>query len=177
MKLTACGGRVIGNHSLSPRAMIRLSRVCSFSLLSLAIFTNAAAQGSPGIGTLLPAWADTALHAAGLGERFTLSSTLNPTLYFADFDNDGLLDIAVEIRDTGGLRRGIAVVHGIDRSVHILGAGQPLGSDMDALPAGATWGVVRLLSHHEGLFVHWSLNKDAFLVWNGRDYVWVPDPQ
>src|SRR2546423_13826954 len=74
----------------------------------------------------LPRWADSALIAAGLGRPFTLSSQLNPAYEFADFDGDGLSDLAVEIKDTG-LRYGVAIVHRIDRSVHVVGAGRPVG--------------------------------------------------
>src|SRR3989442_10547860 len=51
----------------------------------------------------LPFWADSALVASGLGRRFMLSSELNTIYEFGDFDRDGLLDVAVEIKDTGGL--------------------------------------------------------------------------
>src|SRR6266568_8767426 len=51
----------------------------------------------------LPFWTDSALVASGLGQRFILSSELNTIYEFGDFDGDGLLDLAVQIKDTGGL--------------------------------------------------------------------------
>jgi len=51
----------------------------------------------------LPFWADSALVVSGLGQRFILSSQLNPIYEFGDFDGDGLRDLAVQIKDTGGL--------------------------------------------------------------------------
>src|SRR6266566_5218675 len=86
--------------------------------------TPAASQISRTTFGGLPRWADSALIAAGLGRQFTLSSQLNPAYEFGDFDGDGFFDVAVEIKDTGGLRYGIAVVHRIDRSVHLVGAGR-----------------------------------------------------
>src|SRR2546425_2224886 len=89
----------------------------------------------------LPFWADSALVVSGLGRRFMLSSELNTIYEFGDFDGDGLLDLAVQIKDTGGLRHGIAIVHRIDRSVHVVGAGQPIGNGKDQLNWRASWGV------------------------------------
>src|SRR2546426_8362157 len=81
----------------------------------------------------LPFWADSALVASGLGRQFVLSSELNTIYEFGDFDRDGLLDVAVQIKDTGGLRYGIAIVHRIDRSVHVVGAGHPIGNGQGQL--------------------------------------------
>src|SRR5438094_2873047 len=114
------------------------------SLLPLALLVAvvpASAQLSRRTFGGLPSWADSALVASGLGQRFILSSELNTIYEFGDFDRDGLLDLAVQIKDTGGLRYGIAIVHRIDRSVHVVGAGQPIGNGKDQLNWRASWGV------------------------------------
>src|SRR5947207_8277508 len=114
------------------------------SLLPLALLVTvapASAQLSRRTFGGLPFWADSALVASGLGQRFILSSELNTISEFGDFDRDGLLDVAVEIKDTGGLRYGIAIVHRIDRSVHVVGAGQPIGNGKNQLNWRASWGV------------------------------------
>src|SRR5436853_7887415 len=67
----------------------------------------------------LPFWADSALVASGLGQRFILWSELDTICEFGDMDRDGKLDVAVEIKDTGGLRVGIAIMHRNDRSVTV----------------------------------------------------------
>ncbi len=103
--------------------------------------TSASAQLSRTTFGGLPRWADSALVAAGLGRQFTLSSQLNPVYAFGDFDGDALFDLAVEIKDTGGLRYGIAIVHRIDRSVHVVGAGEPVGNGKDQLSRRTSWGV------------------------------------
>src|SRR2546429_1687281 len=113
------------------------------SLLPLALLVAvvpASAQLSRRTFGGLPSWADSALVASGLGQRFILSSELNTIYEFGDFDRDGLLDVAVEIKDTGGLPYGIAIVHRIDRSVHVVGAGQPIGNGEDQLNWRATRG-------------------------------------
>src|SRR2546430_13291816 len=112
------------------------------SVLAVALLgvTPAAAQISRTTFGGLPRWADSALVAAGLGRQFTLASQLNPVYAFGDFDGDALFDLAVEIKDTGGLRYGIAIVHRIDRSVHVVGAGEPVGNGKDQLSRRASWG-------------------------------------
>src|SRR5207249_10174832 len=113
--------------------------------LAAALLLHAAtgsAQLSPNTFGGIPLWADSALRAGGLDQLFKLSSTLNPVYAFGDFDRDGLIDVAVEIKDTGGLRCGVAIVHRIDLSVHIIGAGQPIGNGKDELRCLGSWSVV-----------------------------------
>jgi len=151
------------------------------SVLAVALLgvTPAAAQISHTTFGGLPRWADSALIAAGLGRQFTLSSQINPAYEFGDFDGDGFFDVAVEIKDTGGLRYGIAVVHRIDRSVHVVGAGRPVGNGKDELSRSARWGVssLRHARHlafgRDVLFVSQPGAHDGWLAWDGRAYVWM----
>src|SRR5436305_14636448 len=152
------------------------------SVLAVALLgvTPAAAQISRTTFGGLPRWADSALVAAGLGRQFTLSSQLNPAYEFADFDGDGLSDVAVGIKDTGGLRYGIAIVHRIDRSVHVVGAGQPVGNGKDQLSWRASWGVdsPRHVRGHarvgrDLLYISQPGAPSGWVVWDGRDYVWI----
>jgi len=154
------------------------------SLLATALLLHVAtanAQLPPRTFADIPFWADMALRAAGLEQRFTLTSELNPIYAFGDFDRDGLLDLAVEIKDTGGLRCGLAIVHRIDGAVHIVGAGQSVGNGRDALRCGAAWGVQSAAHHHRGfrhgpdlLYVTKEFGADGgWLVWDGASYVWV----
>ncbi|HEY6156184.1 MAG TPA: hypothetical protein VIV88_01970 [Gemmatimonadales bacterium] len=151
------------------------------SVLALALLgvTPAAAQISRTTFGGLPRWADSALIAAGLGRQFMLASRLNPAYEFADFDGDGLSDVAVEIKDAGGLRYGIAIVHRIDRSVHIVGAGQPVGNGRDQLSRSASWGVSsprhgrHLAFGRDVLYISQPGAHDGWVAWDGRAYVWI----
>src|SRR5947199_6433655 len=151
------------------------------SLLPIALLVTvapASAQLSRRTFGGLPSWADSALVASGLGQRFILSSELNTIYEFGDFDRDGLLDLAVQIKDTGGLRYGIAIVHRIDRSVHVVGAGQPIGNGKDQLNCRASWGhsSPRDVRGYGGfgrylLYSHQPGAPSGWVVWDGRAYV------
>src|SRR5690349_6919360 len=78
------------------------------------------------LGGSLPPWVDVALSQSGFWQRYDLTSRTSPEIEYGDLDDDGLWDAAIAIVDNGGRRRGIAVVHQIDRSVYIIGAGQPV---------------------------------------------------
>src|SRR2546427_2845152 len=122
-------------------AVMTLKALLPIALLVTVAPAPASAQLSRRTFGGLPSWADSALVASGLGQRFIPSSELNTIYEFGDFDRDGLLDVAVEIKDTGGLRYGIAIVHRIDRSVHVVGAGQPIRNGKHQLNWRASWGV------------------------------------
>src|SRR5256714_5705213 len=86
-------------------AVMTLKALLPIALLVTVAPAAASAHRSRRTFGGLPFWADSALVASGLGQRFILSSELNPIYEFGDFDRDGLLDVAVEIKDTGGLLR------------------------------------------------------------------------
>lgn len=141
---------------------------------------TASAQLSPHTFGGIPFWADSALRAAGLDQRFALSSELNPVYEFGDFDRDGLLDVAVEVRDKGAFRCGIAIAHRIDRSVRIVGAGHPVGNGKERTTCRGGWGVRR--ADHWRRHAAWGFDllyvaerggQGGWLIWDGRTYVFV----
>jgi len=124
----------------------------------------------------IPLWADSAVRTAGL----MLSSELNPVYAVGDFDRDGLFDLVLEIKDRGALRCGIAILHRMDRSVHIVGAGRPVGNGKDQVSCHGGWGVQPAqYSHRHGtsspdlLYVVAGRDHGGWLLWNGTTYVWV----
>src|SRR2546427_3374712 len=160
-------------------AVMTLKALLPIALLVTVAPAPASAQLSRRTFGGLPFWADSALVASGLGQRFILSSELNTIYEFGDFDRDGLLDVAVEIKDTGGLRYGIAIVHRIDRSVHVVGAGQPIGNGKDQLNWRASWGVAspRHVRGYGGLrrgplYIKQPRGPHRWGVLEGRAHAW-----
>ena len=146
----------------------------------LAFGAPAGAQLSVSTFGGIPLWADSALRQAGLGTSFALSSTLNPVYEFGDFDRDGLVDVAVEVKDAGGLRCGIAIIHAVDRSVRLVGAGASFGAGADQVACGR-WGVVGVRHAHHGsgfapdrLYATDTERDVGWLVWDGQSYRWIP---
>src|SRR6058998_1058838 len=124
------------------------------ALLPIALLVTvapASAQLSQRTFGGLPFWADSALVASGLGQRFILSSELNTIYEFGDFDRDGLLDVAVEIKDTGGLLNWRAS-WGVASPRHVRGYGG-FGRDL--------------------LYINQPGAPSGWVVWDGRAYVWM----
>lgn len=122
----------------------------------------------------LPPWADSALLRSEFWQQYDFASRTSPQIDFGDLDGDGLWDVVISVIDKGGRRPGIAIIHQIDRSVHIVGAGQSLGNRRDQLRRTASWVVDRLIGHRNGIRVDDWLVR-GWLVWNGRSYTWVQD--
>lgn len=145
-------------------------------LTALCVPTSVPAQRSLGDHGL-PRWADSALTAAGLGQAFDLASATSPELTTGDFDGDGLADLAVKV--AAGLKRGIAVVHRIDGSVHLIGAGRPIGNGRDEVPTFGGWGATSTQAGHrfaprrDFLYVVDPTAHPGLLAWTGTAYVWV----
>ena len=139
-----------------------------------ALMLASSGLSAPSISRLnspLPLWADSALAKAGFWSGYDFSSRTSSEVEFGDLDGDGLRDVAIAVVDKGGRRRGLAIVHQIDRSVHIVGAGQPLGNGRDQF---SEWGLGRLIGHRAGVRVlDW--HETGWIVWNGQSYVWLAD--
>jgi hypothetical protein len=147
----------------------------SFLLIAVFVFVSNTLPGqwaSRGISPV-PLWADSALTKSGFWGSYDFTSRVNLDIAFADLDGDGLWDVALGIVDRGGRRRGVAIVNQIDRSVHILGAGRPLGNGRNEF---SNWDLAALLGYRAGVRVlDW--HASGWFVWNGHTYVWVQDSE
>ena len=133
--------------------------------------TGLNAQTTSCLNSPLPLWADSGLVKAGFWAAYDFSSRTSPQVEFGDLDGDGLWDVAIAVVDNSGRRGGLAIIHQVDRSVHIVGAGQLLGNGRDQF---SEWGLGRLIGHRAGVrVVDW--HETGWIVWNGQTYVWVPD--
>ncbi len=147
----------------------------SFLLIAVFVFVSNTLPGqwaSRGISPV-PLWADSALTKSAFWGSYDFTSRVNLDIAFADLDGDGLWDVALGIVDRGGRRRGVAIVNQIDRSVHILGAGRPLGNGRNEF---SNWDLAALLGYRAGVRVlDW--HASGWFVWNGHTYVWVQDSE
>src|SRR3989449_10794819 len=79
----------------------------------------------------LPRLAGVGLSRGTYAAKYDLFLGLNPYFIRGQFDGDTLLDVAVQITEKATGKRGIAIIHATDSSVHIIGAGTPFGNGGD----------------------------------------------
>ena len=153
--------------------------VCRLGFAVLCLLAPAATAQGPGAEYVtwnLPRWAQEALRSAGLGARFELFFDLNPYYQRGDFDGDGQIDLAVQIVEKTSHKRGIAIVHASDRSVHVLGAGQRLGNAGDDFSWLWVWRVETRRGSgpsREALYVEKPESASGWIVWDGHTYTWL----
>lgn len=174
---------------LSVRVALGTALMATFGILAPAV--SAGAQTAAPGDTLtypehesLPPETVWALEEA-LGERYRLSSWLNPYYLRGDFDGGGRADVAVLVRERASDKLGIAVLHAETGNVRVLGAGVPLGNGADDFVWMDYWRVQERGPVERGAFggarprltgdamlVGKSESASALLYWDGRDYVW-----
>lgn len=128
----------------------------------------------------LERWVLDALYHDASRDQVELFYKLNPYYQRGDFDGDGQVDVALQVIETKTGKRGIAIVHRADRSVHIIGAGRPLGDRGDDFSWLWAWRVerpdhlrARLPGTREALHVEKPESASGWVIWNGEAYVWV----
>ena len=116
----------------------------------------------------------------GFFRQYSIIAGLNPYYLRGWFDADSLPDIAIQIKDPASGKRGIAIIHSTDSTVHILGAGTPLGNGGDDFNWLWIWRVEprSVLPEapavgREVLYVEKPEAASGYIWWNGRAYVWT----
>ena len=128
----------------------------------------------------LPRLAGVGLSSGTYAAKYDLFLGLNPYFIRGQFDGDTLLDVAVQITEKATGKRGIAIIHAADSSVHIIGAGTPFGNGGDdfrwlwvwrAEPRGARSDIAPV--GRELLLVEKPESAGGMIWWNGVAYVWT----
>src|SRR5574341_928812 len=125
----------------------------------------------------LPPVASKALSRQGHYDRYDLFLGINPYYQRGYFDGDSVADAAIWVIEKATGKRGIAIVHGGDSSVHLLGAGTPFGSRGDDFRSFWVWRVeARTIcpdiapAGHEVLYVEKPESSGGLIWWNGTAY-------
>jgi len=72
----------------------------------------------------LPEWACNAAFEAKLHKQYDIYSRINPFFINADFNGDGLLDIAIWVTEKKSKKLGIVVLHNGNKLPFVMGAGK-----------------------------------------------------
>jgi hypothetical protein len=127
----------------------------------------------------LPIIATNALSRPPNGQRYELFLDLNPYYLRGLFDADTIPDYAVQVRERTTGKRGIAIVHGSDSTVLVLGAGMSFngGDDFAWL---WVWRVERRgfrpdvqPGAQEMLFVGKPESGGGLIWWDGTRFRWT----
>jgi len=119
------------------------------------------------------------------GKRYDVSFRISPFYLEGDFNGDSKMDMAVLVTERSTGKLGIAIVHGTNGKITILGAGIGIGNGgddfewMDSWQVHAKTGAVHAsgetsVPHLRGdaLLVEKSEAASALIYWNGKRYVW-----
>ena len=77
----------------------------------------------------------------GLDKRYERSAFLSPTFIQADFNGDGVQDVAILVTARASKKSGVMVIHGNSTFYFVFGAGTILGSGSDDFKWADKWSV------------------------------------
>lgn len=118
-----------------------------------------------------------------LGKDYDVSYQVQPFYLRGDFDGDGKADVAVLVKQRSTGKLGVAIIHGANNKVTVLGAGKAIGNGGDNFEWMDSWKIYskdRVASgtsiprlHGDALLVSKSDSASALIYWNGKRYVWL----
>ncbi|MFT5617799.1 MAG: hypothetical protein ACI85I_001025 [Arenicella sp.] len=124
-------------------------------------------------------------------EAYSFDNRMNPLYLEGDFDSDGLIDVAFPISKSKSDKKGFAIIHRKDFSIHIIGAGNNIKEGFsDDLAYSDIWNISReekLVSSDvenpensktyfpkgNSLKIEMSEIGGGTFFWNGKEYVYV----
>jgi len=129
----------------------------------------------------LPEWAYATLRDDGsFQERYQLFLKFNPSFQSGLFSGDSLPDVAILITERRSGRRGIAILHSGDHSIHIIGAGTEFGNGGDDFAWLGQWSVEDAsvldepsIRGRQALYIGKGDSAGGMVWWNGKQYVWT----
>ncbi|WP_428328938.1 hypothetical protein [Mucilaginibacter sp.] len=148
----------------------------------------------------LPAWITTAFRSNKLDSKFELKENLKPAYLKADFNGDGVNDIAVMVKDKKSGKLGILLMLGNNKRYEVFGAGNKLGKAgfdaTDDLKWVQGWEIYNKPIAYETKFDNgdiigstkrkltnkainiWSVEDGEplageLITWNGKEYTWI----
>ena len=104
---------------------------------------------------------------------YVVNYRLNPFYLRGDFNNDGVIDIALSIRNKSNSKEGFAIIHPNLKQMFICGAGQKFNKYGDDFNWIDLWMVVPTKYHCEGIEVQKTETSSGILYWSGKKYLWL----
>jgi hypothetical protein len=130
-----------------------------------------------------------------LDKKYERSAFLSPTFIQADFNGDGVQDVAIMVMAKASKKSGVMVIHGNSTTYFVFGAGTNFGSGSDDFNWADKWLLYNKRTAYETQFDKNSgdisgsktvkLNRPGLLVeseedgaggiiyWNGKKYIWI----
>jgi hypothetical protein len=140
----------------------------------------------------LPDWVSSDLVESSAGQAYRIDIAMNPFYLEADFNNEGMTDIAIFVRNSQTGESGIIIKHQEDKSTHILAAGQTFNkmTDLDWMDFWKLYqkpyadkttftddhdidGNERIEINYTAIEVGQSEGSSNLIIWDGQQYSWI----
>lgn len=116
---------------------------------------------------------------------YAISTSINPYYLHGDFNGDGQFDTAILVVERRTGKKGVVIIHGGSRRLHLFGAGRDWGNGSDDFPGLSAWYVYRRGQVDQGatdklpprlvasaLMLIKTESASALLYWDGKRYRW-----
>ncbi|MCF7807110.1 MAG: hypothetical protein K9N38_01135 [Candidatus Marinimicrobia bacterium] len=154
-------------------------RVLNILILSTILFTGSAlANDANNCMNILPKGIYSELSKIGWFAEYELCTEVNPMYQRGDFNGDGAIDFAVQIRAKKTGKRGILIMHANDSFLHVIGAGVKMGDLGDNFDWLNQWKIdsytvrrSRYGSSVEALVLNHPTHPGTLVFWDGKGYI------